>query len=64
VPAERMEILRNAFDQMMKDPGFLEDAKKAGMDTKPISGAEIQSLVKAIVQSAPEDIEFALKLTQ
>jgi tripartite-type tricarboxylate transporter receptor subunit TctC len=64
VPADRIEILRTAFDQTMKDPGFLEDAKKAGMDIKPISGAEIQSLVKAIVQSAPEDVELALKLTQ
>ncbi len=60
-PAGRIEILRNAFDLTMKDPGFLEDAAKAGMDIKPISGIEIQLLVKAIVQSAPEE---ALKLTQ
>ena len=64
VPAERIEILRNAFDMTMKDPGFLGDATKAGMDIKPISGIESQSLVKTIVQSAPEDIELALKLTQ
>jgi hypothetical protein len=49
LPAERIEILRSAFDMTMKDPGFLEDAKKAGMDIKLISGIKIQSLVKAIV---------------
>jgi hypothetical protein len=64
VPAARIEILRNAFDMTMEDPGFLGDATKAGMDIKPISGIEIQSLVKTIVPSAPEDIELALKLTQ
>jgi hypothetical protein len=47
VPAERIEILRNAFDMTMKDPSFVEDATKEGMDIEPISGIETQSLVKA-----------------
>ena len=45
VPAERVALLRQAFDRMLKDPAFLEDAKKAGIDISPVAGAAIQKIV-------------------
>jgi hypothetical protein len=33
----------------MKDPEFLEDAKKSGFDINPVSGEEMQKIVADIV---------------
>jgi len=64
VPDERVEELRAAFDATMKDPGFLADAQKSGMDIKPMSGAQIQKIVQQIVSSAPEDVALAAELVK
>jgi tripartite-type tricarboxylate transporter receptor subunit TctC len=44
-PADRVEILRRAFDAMMVDPTFIADAEKTGIEIGAISGREIQALV-------------------
>jgi hypothetical protein len=49
VPADRVSALREAFDRMMKDPGFLSDAKKENFDIDPVSGQQLQSIVQEIV---------------
>src|SRR3954470_19334277 len=64
LPPERVEVLRQAFDKTMSDPAFLDDAKRTGMDIKPISGAAMQTLVDGVVHSSPADIAAALRLTQ
>ncbi len=51
VPAERVALLRKAFDEMMADPAFLEDAAKAGLDVTPVAGARIQSVVTDLLQT-------------
>jgi len=48
----------------MSDPAFLDDAKRSGMDIKPISGAAMQALVDDVVRSSPADIAAAQRLTQ
>ncbi len=45
VPAERVAILRQAFDRMLKDPAFRDDAKKADIDISPVGGLAIQTIV-------------------
>ena len=60
---DRIEALRTAFDETMKDAGFLAEAKKSGMDVKPMSGA-IQKLVEEIVASSPADVELAAQLVK
>jgi tripartite-type tricarboxylate transporter receptor subunit TctC len=45
VPAERVAILRRAFERMLKDPAFREDAKKASIDISPVAGTAIQAIV-------------------
>jgi tripartite-type tricarboxylate transporter receptor subunit TctC len=49
VPAERVEALRKAFDAMVRDPAFLEQAKKENFDIDPVSGEALQKLVAEIV---------------
>jgi len=45
VPAERVALLRRAFDSMLKDPAFLDDARKVNIDISPVDGARIQKIV-------------------
>lgn len=45
-PPDRVNIMRNAFDATMKDPAFLEDAKKARLDIEPLGGAKIQRMIE------------------
>ena len=62
VPAERIAILRQAFDRTMADPAFLAEAAKLNMDIKPLGGAEIQKIAIEIVQSPASDLARAKEL--
>jgi tripartite-type tricarboxylate transporter receptor subunit TctC len=53
VPADRAQALRTAFDATMKDPGFLAEAKKVGLDIRPQSGAEVQAFLQRVYSSPP-----------
>ena len=55
VPADRLAALRKAFDDTMKDPQFLEETKRARMEVNPITGAELQALLKD-VYATPKDV--------
>ena len=64
VPADRLEVLRRAFDDTMKDPEFLAEAEKLQLEIEPLHAHEIDTLLgnafatpKAIVQQAAELIE-------
>lgn len=45
-PKERLQILRRAFLQTMKDVDFLNDAGKANLEIAPASGEEIEQLIQ------------------
>ena len=51
VPKERADALRKAFMDTMKDPEFLSDAEKSQLEINPVSGAEVEQLVKDIYQT-------------
>ena len=57
VPVERVRALRKAFDDTMRDPAFLEAAKKANMYINPIGGEELQQIVGRILSPSPQVIE-------
>ena len=61
VPAERVALLRKAFDEMMMDPAYLDDSKKAALDVTPVAGAKIQTVVADLVHT-PADIVAKAKL--
>ncbi len=62
VPAERMKILRDAFNAMVKDPQFIADATKQRLPVMPRSGEEALEVVKGIYAASPDVIEAARKL--
>lgn len=55
VPADRVDALRRAFDETMKDPAFRADADKQKLEIQPVSGEEIQALVSRMF-TAPKDV--------
>jgi hypothetical protein len=46
VPKDRVAALRKAFDETMKDPQFLAEAKKAKLEIDPVSGEKMEALLK------------------
>ena len=48
-PPERIAALRKAFDAMVRDPAFLEQAKREKFDIDPASGEALQKIVAEIV---------------
>jgi tripartite-type tricarboxylate transporter receptor subunit TctC len=51
VPAERVEVLRRAFDATMKDPEFIAEAAKLNMDMRPSTGEEAQRYADLIANT-------------
>jgi len=47
-PKDRVQILRKAFIDTMRDPEFLAEAKKASLDINPDDGADLEQNVKDI----------------
>ncbi len=56
VPAERVEALRKAFDETMKDPAFLAAAQRANMDLNPVSGVQLQKIVGDLFATPPSAV--------
>jgi tripartite-type tricarboxylate transporter receptor subunit TctC len=50
-PLERVEALRRAFDATMKDPLFLAEAQKAGIDINSSTGEEAQRVADFIANT-------------
>jgi tripartite-type tricarboxylate transporter receptor subunit TctC len=52
-PADRVAILRAAFDRTMTDKSFLEEAAKQGAEINPVSGARINQLLDTVYTAPP-----------
>jgi tripartite-type tricarboxylate transporter receptor subunit TctC len=59
-PPERVAVLRQAFEAVMKDPEFLADAKKQNLETEFMRGEEIERLIDRIFASPPDVIARAV----
>jgi len=55
VPADRVALVRNAFDATMKDPKFLAEAKKLKRPVNPTKGVDLQRMWKESIAASPED---------
>lgn len=59
VPKDRVAAYRAAFDAVVKDPAFLEEAKKLKISIDPVSGAQVQKLVEEIYSTPPAQVQRA-----
>ncbi len=64
VPAERITALRNAFDQLVKDPEFLHQAAEADAELDPKSGLETQGISNAILATPRDVIDSAIAISK
>jgi tripartite-type tricarboxylate transporter receptor subunit TctC len=54
VPADRLLALRRAFDETMKDPGFLDEAMRSNIAVGPMPGEELQKLITDVSRLPPD----------
>jgi tripartite-type tricarboxylate transporter receptor subunit TctC len=62
VPADRVKILRDAFNKSVNDPALLAEAEKRRLEMDPGTGEELESLGKEVMAASPEVIERMRKL--
>ena len=55
LPDDRKAALRTAFEDTMKDPAFLDDAKRLGLQVRPVSWQQIDQLMAEIYMT-PKDL--------
>jgi len=55
LPPDRVKILRAAFDAMLKDPEFLAEVDKLGVEFLPASGEHMHKLITDSL-AAPKDV--------
>jgi tripartite-type tricarboxylate transporter receptor subunit TctC len=63
VSADRLAVLRKAFDDTMKDKAFVADADKLRIDVEPVQGVEMQKIIQRISGFDRSVIDRALELT-
>jgi tripartite-type tricarboxylate transporter receptor subunit TctC len=59
VPADRVDVIRKAFDQAMNDPEYTASVKKANLDLSPRSGVDLGRDVEEAVKVSPAVLERA-----
>ncbi len=64
LPADKLKMLREAFDKTMKDPDFIADAKRQKLDVEPKDGAHLEQLIREIYATPKPIIEKIGKLIQ
>ena len=52
-PKPRVQLLRRAFANTLKDPDFLAEAKKASLDIQYVSGEETEAVVQGLFKIEP-----------
>jgi hypothetical protein len=62
MPADRVKILRDAWNRTLKDLDLLAEAKKRGWPVNPIGGEDLAALAKEVTTQPPEVIARLKKL--
>jgi tripartite-type tricarboxylate transporter receptor subunit TctC len=55
VPADRVALVRKAFDAAMKDPDLIAEAQKQKLELDPLPGTEVQKLIERLY-ATPEPL--------
>lgn len=60
VPSDRLQLLRDGFTKMFKDPEVVDELKKRNWEAEPVPGEELETLAREVVNQPPE-VAAALK---
>jgi tripartite-type tricarboxylate transporter receptor subunit TctC len=63
-PAERVKILREAYNKSLKDPELLDEVKRQKLDMEPITGEEVAAIYKELMQQPRGVVDLVKKLEQ
>lgn len=55
-PKERVQILRKAFQDTLRDPEFVAEAKKANLEIDPLTGEEVEKIVAELFNISPSTV--------
>jgi tripartite-type tricarboxylate transporter receptor subunit TctC len=61
-PAERVKILREAYQKALRDPDLIAEAKKGRMDMEPFTGEYLQNLAKEVLDQPPDVVAKVKKI--
>ncbi len=61
LPPERAAALREAFDQTLQDPEFLQDAAAQKMRVVPVSGQEIADILASAYRTPPDVVRRTIE---
>src|SRR2546430_2502171 len=64
VPADRAKALQAAFMATHKDPAYLAEAEKTGIEVSPIGNGEIRKLIEQIAKTPPDQLKRIEKLIE
>ena len=57
VPADRVKIIRDAFNKTISDPALLAEAKRRRLDIDPATGEELDVLAKEVMTTPPDVVQ-------
>ena len=61
VPADRIAGLRQGFEATLRDPAFLDDAKKQNLNVVPITGQQMTEIVMRAYSTPPEIVKRTMQ---
>ena len=64
VPADRIKVLRDAFNSALKDPDLLAKAEKARLETNWSTGDQVQGMVKELIDQPKPVFEIVKKVLE
>ncbi len=62
IPADRLAMLRKAFQDTLRDKAFLEEAEKLKIEIDPVSAEEITQIIRDVVNVSPAVVAKAKEL--
>lgn len=62
VPADRLKILRSAFDKAIQDKELLKEAQRRNLEIDPTGAEELEALAKEVIAQPPEVVQRMKKV--
>jgi tripartite-type tricarboxylate transporter receptor subunit TctC len=64
IPADRLAVLRKAFAAMIADPAFKSEIEKRNMEFGPMTGEDMQALMRTTLDISPAVASRAIELSR
>jgi tripartite-type tricarboxylate transporter receptor subunit TctC len=64
IPADRIKILRDAYLKAFKEPEVIDEARKTKLDLSTLSGEEVETQIREVMNQPKEVVERVKKLSE